>query len=121
MSISFAINSTIHATSQMTPGQMVFHRDMILHTTHVANWEYIRLRKQAKIDYNNDNENKKRIPHKYSVGDKAYLLLKTLLGKNEVNREGLYEIIDVFTNGTVAIRRGAIVQTLNIRRLVPHF
>ena len=44
----------------MTPGQMVFHRDMILHATHVANWECVRLRKQAKIDYNNNNENKKR-------------------------------------------------------------
>ena len=37
MSASFAINSTIHTASQVTPGQMVFHRGVILHATHVAN------------------------------------------------------------------------------------
>jgi hypothetical protein len=30
-------------------------------------------------------------------------------------------IVDVRTNGTVVIRRGPILQTVNIRRLVPHF
>ena len=47
----------------MTPSKMVFHRDMISHTTYVANWECIRLRKQAKIDYDNTKENDKRLPH----------------------------------------------------------
>ena len=62
-----------------------------------------------------------KTPHGYSVGDKAYLLLNKLLGKNAIDREGPYEVIDVFTNGTVAIRRGALIQTVSIRRLVPHF
>ena len=44
--IAFAINSTVHVTSLLTPGTMVFGRDMILHTIQVANWEYIRLCKQ---------------------------------------------------------------------------
>ena len=44
-----------------------------------------------------------------------------LLGKNEPDQEGPYEIIDVNANSTVAIRRGAIIQTVNIHRLVPHF
>ena len=92
---------------------MVFQRDMILHTSHVANWENIRLCKQAKIDYNNERENKNRIPHVYKVGDLAYLLKDKLLAKNDIDREGPYEVIDVHTNGTVAIRRGPIVQTVN--------
>ena len=122
MAVSFAMNSTVHSTSQMTPGQLAFSRDMILHTTHVANWEHVRLRKQAKIDKNNERENKSRIPHEYSVGDRAYLLKDKLLAKNDIDREGPYEIMDVnITNGTVAIRRGPIVQTVNVRRLVPHF
>ena len=122
MATAFALNSTVHSTSQLTPGQMVFQRDMILHTTHVANWEYIRLRKQQKIDYNNERENKNRIPHIYKVGDLAYLSKDKLLAKNDIDREGPYEIMDVNnTNGTAAIRRGTIVQTVNIRRLIPHF
>ena len=58
MAISFAINSTVHTTTQMIPGQLVFGRGMILHILHVDNWEYIRLRKQQKIDYNNTIEKK---------------------------------------------------------------
>jgi len=120
-SISFAINSAVHSTTQMTPGQLVFSRDMILHTSHVANWEYIRLRKQSKINKNNERENKSRIPHQYNVGDRVYLLTNLLQGKNDIDREGPYEIIDVHSNGTVAIRRGSIIQTVNIRRIVPLF
>ena len=41
--------------------------------------------------------------------------------KYEIDREGQYEVIDAFTNGTVAIRRGAIIQTVSIRRLAPQF
>ena len=120
-SISWAINSTVHSTTNMTPGQLVFNRDMILHTTHVANWEYICCRKQHRINYNNDHKNKTRVLHVYTVGDRAYLMKDILLGKNEPDREGPYEIIDVNANSTVAIRRGAIIQTVNIYRLVLHF
>ena len=79
------------------------------------------MRKQNKIDYNNKRENQNRIPHVYNVGDLVYLMKDKLLVKNDINREGPYEIIDVNTNGTVAIRRGPILQTVNVRRLVPHF
>ena len=74
MSVAFAINSTVHATTQMTPGQLVFGRDMIIRTTHVANWEHTRLRKQNKIDCNDNLENKSRIAHDFKIGDKVFLL-----------------------------------------------
>ena len=48
--------STFRDATQMTPGKIVFDRDMILHVLHdenVANWEHMHLRKQNKIDYNN--------------------------------------------------------------------
>ena len=56
MSVVFAINSAVRATTHMTPRQLVFGRDMILHITHVANWEHTRLREQNKIDYDDDLE-----------------------------------------------------------------
>ena len=66
-------------------------------------------------------ENKSQIPDKHKIGDKVHLLKNVLVRKNDLDREGPYDVIDVHTNGTVAIRRGAIVQTANIRRLLPYF
>ena len=66
------IQCTIQMLQKM-PGQLVFGRDMILNIIHRANWEYIRQRKQERINKNNERENKKRIPHNYQVGDLVLL------------------------------------------------
>ena len=50
----------------------------------------------------------------------AYLLKDVLVSKNDIDHEGLYEIIDMGTNGTVTIRYGPIIQTVNVRHLVLH-
>ena len=85
MAVTFAINGTFHTTTNVTPGQLVFGRDMILHATHVADWECMRLQKQRKIDYNNLQENKSQIAHKHKIGDKAYLLKNVLVSKNALD------------------------------------
>ena len=72
----------------------------------------------TKINYNNDRQNKSRIPYAYSVGDMAYLLKDILVSKNNIDCEGPYEIIDVGTNGTVNICHGPDIQTINVRCLV---
>lgn len=46
---------------------------MIFNIQHTTNWEYIRQRKQKLIKKNNENENAKRIPHTYQVGDQVML------------------------------------------------
>ena len=43
---AFAVRFTFHTTLQSTPGQLVFGRDMIFNIQHIANWEYIKQRKQ---------------------------------------------------------------------------
>ena len=70
---AFAVRATYHTMLQKTPGQLVFGRDMILNVKHIANWEYIRQRKQKLIDKNNQRENSKRIPYQYQEGDKILL------------------------------------------------
>ena len=50
---------------------------MIFNVEHTANWEYIRQKKQALINKNNERENSKRIPHTYSPGDKVMLKIDT--------------------------------------------
>ncbi|MGH7974316.1 MAG: integrase catalytic domain-containing protein, partial [bacterium] len=70
-SVAWAIRSTYHTTLDATPGQLVFGREMIFNLAHNANWERIRLRKQALIDRSNARENSRRIPHRYFIGDKV--------------------------------------------------
>ena len=53
-----------------SPGSLVFGRDMISNTPFVADWEYIRLRKQKIIDKNNQLENKNSKPHIYRIQEK---------------------------------------------------
>ena len=62
---AFAVRSTFHTSLQSTPGQLVFGRDMIFHIKHIANWEYVKQRKQHLINLNNRRENSKREQHVY--------------------------------------------------------
>jgi hypothetical protein len=49
---AWAARSGHHATLQSTPGQLVFGRDMIWDTAHVADWQCIKQRKQTLINKN---------------------------------------------------------------------
>jgi hypothetical protein len=115
---AFAVRSTYHTTLQKTPGQLVFGRDMIFNIQHTANWEYIRQRKQALIHKNNQRENSTRIPHTYTIGDQV-MLRRGTENKYETPYSGPHTILDVFMNGTVRLQQGAVIDTVNIRRLDP--
>jgi len=117
---AFAIRSTYHTTLMGTPGQLVFGRDMIFNIQHVADWKKIKLNKQRIIKKNNQNENNKRIAYEYKVGDKI-LYENTLARKMEPPRTGPYKIIEIHNNGTVTIKRGAIIEKVNIRNIQPYF
>jgi hypothetical protein len=67
--VAWAVRSTYHTTLQSTPGQLVFGRDMIWNTTHIANWQYIKQRKQTLINKNNKRENNKQIDYDFPVGE----------------------------------------------------
>ena len=115
---AFAVRSTYHTTLQKTPGQLVYGRDMILNVQHIANWEYIKNRKQTIINKNNKRENAKRIPYQYQEGDQI-LLRKGTEFKYEQPYSGPHEILRVNKNGTVQIQKGAVTETVNIRRITP--
>ena len=44
-----------------------------------------------------------------------------MLHKAESKYEGPYEIIQVYTNGTVRIQWNKMTERLNIRRIIPYF
>ena len=116
---AFAVRSTYHTTLKKTPGQLVFGCDMIFNIQHVANWEFIRQNKQRHIDKNNKAENAKHIPHQYKTGDLVLLLCRTE-NKYEAPYKGPFSILQVYDNGTVHLKIGAVKDTVNIRRLTPY-
>ena len=117
--VAWAIRSTYHATLEATPGQLVYGRDMILPIPFYPDWEQIRKRKQNMISKNMRKENDKRHPHKYRVGDKILLEKPGITKKMSAPRTGPHKVIKVYTNGTICIRRGAVMERVNIRRIPP--
>ena len=115
----FAIRSTYHTTLGASPAQLVFQRDMILPIKFKTDWAQIQQRRQQEINRNNARENKKRIDYQYKVGDKVSKRKPGIIPKLRRKRDGPYEVIAVYNNGTVRIRRGAVSQRLNIRRIYP--
>ena len=111
---------TYHTTLKATPGQLVFGRDMILPIKFAADWALIEKQKQQSINNSNKRENKNRIKHEYKVGDKVLMKKPGILRKMSTPYSGPYEVQQVFTNGTLSIRRGAIIQRVNIRRIIPY-
>jgi hypothetical protein len=69
--VGFAMRATIHTTTQATPAQLVFHRDVMHNVRFEADWQYIKERKQRLIHQNNKRENAKHKDHTYNVGDKV--------------------------------------------------
>jgi hypothetical protein len=51
--------------------QLVFGRDAMLNIGFQAYWTYMKNRQQKIIQKNNIQENRKRIPYVYKVGDKV--------------------------------------------------
>ena len=94
---------------------------MILPIAVEANWDLIKHRKQQEINWNDQRENRDRIPHDYKVGDKAYLREEGIRQKLSSPRDGPFEITDVHNNGTVEIQQGAVSERVNMRRVSPHF
>jgi hypothetical protein len=110
LTVSFAVQSMYHTTLQSTPGQLVFGRDLIVQTNHIAHWQIIKNRKQKSIDRNNERENVKRVDYDYKVGDP---------NKMEQPQEGPYPIMQVHTNGTVTLQKGNVTPRYNICQIVP--
>jgi hypothetical protein len=116
---SRALRSAIHQSMQISPGALVFHRDMLLPIPLMADYNEIRQRRQAIIDENNRKANLRRRFKDYSAGDQVLILLQPVskLGRKT---DGPYTITQVHVNGTVTIERTpGVFERLNIRRLKP--
>jgi hypothetical protein len=118
---AWAVRSTCHTASQSTPGQLVFARDSIWDTAHVADWQCIKQRKQTLINKNNKKENQNKsitIIH-HAIGD-SILKIKAGALKMEQPREGPFNIIRAHANGVATMQKGPIEERLNMRQVTPY-
>ena len=71
---SYALRIAVHNTMRVSPGALVFHRDMLLDVPLIVDLEMLRQQRQVKIDERLRRENLKRISHDYQPGQYAYIL-----------------------------------------------
>jgi hypothetical protein len=115
-----AIRASIHRTLQVTPGALVFQRDMFLDIPLLADLINIRDRRQVIIDENLRRQNLRRHFHDYHIGQQILLLTPnpaTLADR----ATGPFTIHQVHVNGTLTIwRTPHILERVNIRRARPY-
>ena len=118
-----AVRSLVHTTTRATPTQLVFGRDALLNISFVADWQYIKERKQHRILQNNKRENARRLPHQYQPGDRVMVELDPNRKLGGPRFAGPHTVHQVFDNGTVKLAKatdgGAVYETWNIRNLTP--
>ena len=95
---------------------------MIFQSKIKVDWENIKSRKRKVTIYNNARENNSRNTHEYIVGDLILIIPHNSekVSKLQKQCEVPYEILKVYQNGTVKIRRGNYDEIINIRRMKPY-
>jgi hypothetical protein len=122
--VGWAMRSTVHTTLNATPAQLVFGRDAIHNIGFVADWQYMRERKQRMIIQNNKKENLTRKPHTYQPGDRVKVRLHQNRKFDPPYNPSPFTVVKHNANGTVELqqetqRGGVVTQTWNIRQIAP--
>ena len=119
---AYAARSALHITLGLSPGALVYNRDMLLDIPVIADWEALQQKRQIVIQKNLKRANQARVRHHdYAVGDKV-LKLVYKPRKLQPRAEGPYPINRVHVNGTVTVQRTAMTtERLNIRRIRPYW
>jgi hypothetical protein len=107
------IRSTAHSILDATSAQIVFGRDMLFDLFFMTNYSEIK-NKNKISDLNVDNENTKRIKYDYRADDLILLDRGTFQSKLVPKRDGPYQVIRVYSNGTLKICKGIYVQRVSI-------
>ena len=120
--LSNAMHITRCAVSRslgVSPGALVFRRDMFLDIPIIADLIEIQRKRQVIIDENLRQQNQKRREFNYAIGQEV--LVKTVKpDKLEPRAHGPYLITRIYTNGTVDIQRSEhLTERINIRRIIP--
>ena len=119
-SAQFAVRAAVNRTLGLSPGAIVFHRDMFHAIPLLVNYNTLRDRRQAVIDDNNRRANHRRTFQDYQPGQEV-LVLTFQPDKTEPRAIGPFLIDQVHVNGTVTIRRNEhVTERINVRRIRPY-
>ena len=98
---------------------------MIFRQKVIVDWEREKQRRIKQAEANNKRENSRRIAHNYEVGQMVLLVVpkneRAKQPKISSGTEGPFEILKVFSNGTLEIQRGAYADRVSIRRVRPYY
>ena len=115
-----SVRATVHTTTGVSPGALVFGRDMMHDIPVHPDHQQIQYRRQQMIDQNAARANSKRIDWKYQVGDEV-LQIQHKPDKLDERATGPFIVTEVFQNGTITINKGnGIHLTLNSRWIRPY-
>ena len=73
----------------------------------------IKLHKQQRIRNDHIRENAKRLPYTDKVGDRVLVSTDALDKYSTTPYEGPYKVIKVNDNGTLRVKMGAVIDTIN--------
>jgi transposase InsO family protein len=119
-SAQYAVRASVHRTMGLSPGAIVFHRDMFHPIPLLINYNDLRERRQQVIDYNIRRANQRRRFQDYQPGQEV-LVLSYMPDKMDPRATGPFKITAVHVNGTVTIQRAEnVVERINVRRLRPY-
>jgi hypothetical protein len=110
-----------HSLDDISPGALVFRRDMNLDIPFRTDLLTLRDLRQRQIDKRLLRANAQRRSHDYKVGDQV-LVKRELNHSQKLERgfSGPYPVLQVHTNGTLTLRVSANQRVRhNIRRLLP--
>jgi hypothetical protein len=118
-SVQYAIHAAIHRTLQISPGALVFQRDMLLPIPIIAHYNNFRNHCQTLIGKNNRRKNLRRRFHDYEPGDE---ILKIVYNPDSLQERaiGPFVIQQVHVNDTITIlRANDIYECSSIHRVRP--
>lgn len=119
-SAQFAVRASVHRSMGLSPGAIVFHRDMFHPIPLLVNYNELNERRQQVIDDNNRRANNRRRFLDYQPGQEV-LVLTYQPDKMEPRATGPFRIATVHVNGTVTIQRAEnVTERINVRRLRPY-
>jgi transposase InsO family protein len=106
---AYSARAAIHGSLKITPGALVFHRDMILNIPIIADLELLRQRRQALIDEEQlIRANRRRISHDYQPNDEVQMLAYKP-GKLDPRASAPFRNVRIRMNGTVTIQRRKMI------------
>jgi hydroxypyruvate isomerase len=94
-----AMRTTVHRTLNMSPGALIFQRDMLLNIPLIADLQAIHERRQLIINENLRRANRKRNAHDYQINEEVLKLTEDP-AKLQERATGPYPIQRVHANGT---------------------